>query len=484
MDPDVIKVVELFGKINSIPRCSKDEARIGRWLQQWAASNGFAVKSDAAGNLVVRVPASPGAEAAPTVIIQGHMDMVCEKTPASTHDFSRDAIPLIQDGDWIRADGTTLGADNGIALAYAMALAENDRLMRPPLELLFTVDEETGLNGVKAMAPDLVTGRTLINLDSEDEGVFTIGCAGGRETRVTMKLSMAPLPPSATVYRIVVGGLRGGHSGIDIHKHRGNANQILARTLAGIHQEFPCRLAALKGGTRHNAIARDAEAILALEGVDQGRLETLVAGMEQIFRDELAATDGGMYIKVTPTDSAAARTVAPQVETLRAIRLLTALPHGVAGMSPTFAGLVETSSNLAVVGLSGETVEILCSQRSARVSRLEEITARVHAAAGLSGAVARDENHYPPWPPDMASPLLAQAQQSYQNLHGRPPVIQVIHAGLECAIIGDLYPGMQMISFGPTIESPHSPGERLHLPSVGKVWQFLVALLADLGGGG
>lgn len=472
-------ILDYFEQINAIPRCSKNEAALCRWLQEWAKARNLASNGDAAGNLAVRVPASRGHEKAPIVVLQAHMDMVCEKTPDSLHDFSRDPIRSIRQGDWLTADRTTLGADNGIAIAYALAVAEDETIQRPPLELLFTVDEETGLNGVKKMAPDLIRGRILINLDSEDEGVFTIGCAGGMETVVKLMLATAPLPVGWHNHRLLVGGLTGGHSGIDIHKHRANANKLLARTLAALHQENELRIVELTGGSRHNAIARDAEALVATTA-DAATSERTVAEMEAIVRKEYGDNEAGLFIKISHDTHAAADGLTIE-DTERAIWLLLAMPHGVAGMSPSLPGLVETSSNLATVSVKAGRMHILSSQRSALASRLAEITATVRAVAELAGAEGCDENKYPPWPPETSSPLLRTAKEVYAQLFSKEPVIQVIHAGLECAIIGALYPGMQMISLGPTIRSPHSPTERLYIPSVEQVWRFLVALLARIG---
>lgn len=474
-------ILAYFGQINAIPRCSKHEDRIGRWLQDWAAARGLYSSADPAGNLLVRVPAAAGQENRPAVVLQGHMDMVCEKTPDSSHDFTKDPIQNKRQGDWLVADSTTLGADNGIAIAYALALAEDSSIRRPPMELLFTVDEESGLNGVKAMAPNFFDGRILINLDSEDEGVFTIGCAGGSDTSVQLDLQTEPLPPDISAFKLIIGGLRGGHSGIDIHKHRGNANRILARTLARLRQVSGCRLATLRGGTRHNAIARDAEAVIVADRSDKGPIEDAVKEMNDIVREEYGSNEPDVFLRMTSDELPADARCLSQGDTARAIWLLLAMPHGVAGMSPSIEGLVETSRNLAIARIAGGHLSILSSQRSALMSRLAEVTATVHAVADLAGATTLDENKYPAWQPDMDSPLLRQARQVYVSVFDKEPTIQVIHAGLECAIIGDRYPGMQMISFGPTIRNPHSPSERLHIPSVGSVWQLLVGLLETVG---
>ncbi len=479
MSKDTATILSYFEQLNAIPRCSHNEERVCKWLRAWAEQQQLSHTRDSAGNLVVRVPASPGSESAPVVVLQGHMDMVCEKTPDSSHDFNIDPIVSHRQGDWLTADGTTLGADNGIAIGYMLALAEDPSLDHPPLELLFTVDEETGLNGAKALQPDFIQGRRLINLDSEDEGIFTIGCAGGVDT--TLKLAFETKSIAATEWQphqVVVGGLKGGHSGIDIHKQRGNANKILARILNQLAQDASMGLISMQGGSRKNAIPRDARAII---GVDPDAVEPAlqaVARLEQEIKAELAQSDASLFINMHPAPSGKPLgTALGPKDARKAIQLLMALPDGVAGMSSAVDGLVETSNNLATVQLEAGKLTVLSSQRSAAMSRMTEITDQVHAVARLAGADIEDHDMYPAWQPDMASLLLSQSKTLYKNMFGSAPVIQVIHAGLECAVIGDIYPGMDMISFGPTIRNPHSPDERLFVPSVDKVWDFLVALL-------
>lgn len=476
------KMLDIFEKINSLPRCSGNETQVCNWLQQWAESRNLDSRKDASGNLLVRVPSSPGYEKAPVVVLQGHMDMVCEKTPESKHDFTKDPIISHREGDWLTADDTTLGADNGIALAYMLALAEDQTASHPPLELLFTVDEETGLNGAKTLQPDFVNGRILVNLDSEDEGVFTIGCAGGIDTHMSFAAQLEPVPPKAACFKVTVGGLAGGHSGIDIHKHRGNANRILARTLADIRKASAMGILQMSGGSRKNAIPRDAWALIWVEASQLMQIPKIVDGMAETIKAELAHSEKDLFIKAVPVEeSPDGRQAMSQHDTDRTVRMLLALPNAVSAMSAELEGLVETSNNLATVDLQDGRVTIVSSQRSAVMSCLDEITARVHAIAALAGADVRDQDAYPAWQPDLESVLLSNSRVVYRELFGREPVIQVIHAGLECAIIGDLYPGMDMISFGPTLRSPHSPDERLYIPSIGKVYNFLIALLAQMG---
>jgi dipeptidase D len=477
-------ILDYFEALNAIPRCSQNEAGVCRWLCEWAADHDLDHTRDQDDNLVVRVPASPGCETAPTVILQGHMDMVCEKTPDSDHDFTKDPIVSHRMGEWLTATDTTLGADNGIAIAYMLALVDDPSVIHPPLELLFTVDEETGLTGAKRLKPGFVQGRHLINLDSEDEGVFTIGCAGGVDTTMEKTYDLQDLPTGAAIVKVVVGGLKGGHSGIDIHKHRGNANKILARTLAQIGEVDPIRLISIGGGSRKNAIPRDAQALICIDAnkADQG-VDT-VARMAKTIKAEYVHSDKALFIKanrVNPSE-APPKTVAPEA-TAQILSMLLAFPDGVFHMSAELKDVVDTSSNLATVLLDSGKLVLLSSQRSASVSRLNEISAAVHGISRLAGATARDHDYYPPWRPQMTSLLLKRSKEIYQSLYKREPVIQVIHAGLECAVIGDIYPGMDMISFGPTIRDPHSPDERIRIPTIIDVWDFLKSLLKGMTSG-
>ena len=480
MNAKTRRLLEIFEEINRIPRCSKNEEAIARWFDAWARSKNFASRRDRAGNLLITVPATPGREAAPAVVIQGHLDMVCEKTPASTHDFTRDPIRSIHDGDWIHADKTTLGADNGVALALGLALAEDGSLNRPKLELLFTVDEETGLTGAKKLEPGFCGGRTLINLDSETEGVFTVGCAGGRDVTITRELRFAPVPDEFRFTRLTVGGLCGGHSGIDIHRHRANALKLLARLLGDMPAADDIRLVEITGGTRRNAIPRDAAARVACAGGRLTELRKRAAEAERTFRREYAA-ERSLVVSVTEEDGTPhGRKAITPGDARTAVDLLLALPHGAAQMSPDFSDLVLTSSNLAMASMAESGLSVVTSQRSLNIAALNAMSQTARAIAALAGAQAATESEYPPWTPRLDSPLLQRCRAVYRGCHGREPGVRALHAGLECAIIGDLYPDMDMISLGPTTENAHSPSERLHVPSLSHVWDFLVALLQSL----
>ncbi|PKN94136.1 MAG: aminoacyl-histidine dipeptidase [Chloroflexi bacterium HGW-Chloroflexi-6] len=472
MESKTQKIIHLFEQISAVPRGTGREAALSAWLQSWAAARAYAWKTDPAGNLLIRVPASSGSEAAPVLILQGHMDMVCEKTPESRHDFLADPIRPVLDGEWLRAEGTTLGADNGIAIALAMALAE-DGVKHPPLELLFTVEEEVGIGGANRLEPGFAEGKILINLDSEDEGSFIVGCAGGQTTHVRMDLWFEPLP-DWQAYHLRVSGLQGGHSGVDIHKHRANANSLLARTLESIRTRVPMRVAGLKGGSAHNAIPREANACIAFDSGDFGVVEQVLREFEHKLSLEYAGAEDGISLTLGKCE---AERAVNEVDTEKLVQLLLALPHGVAHMSANVAGFVETSNNFASLEIRGDELFLLTSQRSTVMSRLEELTGRIGAIALLAGAQVRHSDGYPAWQPDMTSPLLERSRNIYQSLFEVAPRVEMIHAGLECGIIGAIFGDMDMISLGATIQNPHSPQERLHIPSVGRVWRFLTALV-------
>jgi dipeptidase D len=446
-----------------------------------AQDSGFQAKQDKAGNIVVRVPATNGYENKSPIVLQGHLDMVCQKTPDSDHDFTKDPIRLVYDGEWLTADRTTLGADNGIGLALGLALATDDQIEHPPLELLFTVDEETGLTGATLLEEGFIEGRILLNLDSESEGVFIVGCAGGQHTEVTLPLSFLPLPENYDAWKLTAHGMRGGHSGVDIHKFRANANKILARALDAARRRAEIRMLALKGGSAHNAIARDAEATFVCAPSQSSALKDAVKVFQRAVQDEYASIEQEMALTLAEAGIEEKTGSFTKECTDTAIDLMLALPHGVWEMSADLKDHVETSNNLAIVDTKGDAFHILSSQRSSVMSRLLAITAQIEAAAALAGARAETGGGYPAWQPNMDSSLLKRCRDVYRNLFGKEPMVEVIHAGLECGIISSKYAGMDAISMGPTIENAHSPDERLYIPSVGRVWDFLVELLKSYG---
>ncbi len=479
MERKIRIVFDIFQQISAIPRCSKQEDNICSWIHQWAIEKGFDSQKDSAGNLLISVPASTGYETKPGIVIQGHMDMVCEKTEDSRHDFSTDPIVLIFEDEWVRAKDTSLGADNGIGLALAMAIASDKSLKHPPLELLFTVDEETGLTGASRLEERWVKGKFLLNIDSEDDGTFTVGCAGGKDTRIKLPVTSERISVELTNYHLKVHGLRGGHSGVDIHEQRANAIKILARGLFLLMEKYPIHIVSIHGGNAHNAIPREAEAMVALKPDFADSIGKIIREFEKTVREEFENIEPVLKVTLekSPADMDPSMKVISEKHALTLVHLLCGIPHGVYNMSYQIPGLVETSSNLATVKTKDSMIEIITSQRSSIMSRLSEITDHIKAVAALAGAATEVENAYPPWQPRMDSPLLSRCVDIYTDLFGKKPKIEVIHAGLECGVIGAKYPHMDMISFGPTIKGAHSPREKLHIPSVEKVRAFLVALL-------
>ena len=469
------KILDAFREISKIPRRSKHEEKISAWLVDWAESHGLATRVDDVRNVVIEVPATPGYEGAETLVVQGHMDMVCEKTKDSQHDFDKDPIQLVfTDDGWLAADRTTLGADNGIAIAMAMVAATDPAVAHPPLELLFTVDEETGLTGASSLQPGFVKGRVLLNVDSEDEGVFTVGCAGGEDASVTIPFRADERPDGYRALRLSAGAMSGGHSGVDIAKGRANAIQVVARAADRLLAEADVRLCSASGGTARNAIPRDVEAVLLVPADFAARAGEIVEDLSRALRAEYAATDPRIALELAPADGDPAG--AGAADTRRAVDALLVYPHGVADMSKDIEGLVETSNNLAKIEIADGELRLLSNQRSSNMDRLALINARVEATARLAGGEAELSGGYPAWQPNMDSKLLARCVEVYEARFGEKPVVEAIHAGLECGIIGAKYEGMDMISFGPTIENPHSPDERIDIETIGKVWDFMVAL--------
>ncbi len=475
------EVLKWFEEISKIPRCSKHEEKIVNYLVEWSKENGFEYKLDSVQNILIKVPASKGFETSSPVVIQGHLDMVCEKTPDSDHDFTKDPIKLVYDGEWLTADKTTLGSDNGIAIAMAMAMALDKDLEHPPLELLFTVDEETGLTGANALEPGFIEGKILLNVDSEDEGVFTVGCAGGINTNLTLPIDMETIPSGYDRYRIKAGGMKGGHSGIDIPLGKANAIQVLARTINSmVDLGFDVYLADIKGGSAHNAIPRDAEAVILLKKEDLSKIENLIKDEEQTIKFEFSVTDPDLTIEINPYDESSFSKAVNPVGLKKVCDFILAIPHGVFAMSAKIENLVETSNNLANIKFENGQIHILTSQRSSLVSRLDALTNSIEAIARLAGGKGESSDGYPPWEPNMDSPLLAKSVALYERMYNKKPVVEVIHAGLECGIIGDKNPGMDMISIGPTLKYPHSPDEKIHVGTVGMIWDFMAELLKEL----
>lgn len=471
-------VFRIFREISAIPRCSGHEDRIAAWVMARAGEKGLASSRDKAGNVVVRVPAASGCEIGPPVILQSHLDMVCEKTPESNHDFSCDPLSLVVEASWLRAAGTTLGADNGIGMALSLALAEETGLRRPGLELLFTVEEETGLTGARNLDTSLLKGRLLVNIDSEEEGTLTIGCAGGENAHMEFPVTRRDIPRSYILRHLDVGGLQGGHSGMNIGENRGNANKIITRLLEPLVAEMPCLLVSLAGGTRSNVIPRQAKALLALPADSETRVRSILAETAGKIHAEFRGTEPRLAMELAPAEreEKPPRAFADD-GAQRLIRLLAQLPHGVRQWSTELENSVETSNNLAIVQSEDEAVKILCFQRSSDMEKLQALTTEIGELATQHGARFQRDGLYPGWQPNLNSPLLAHCRKTYEQLHNREARVAVTHGGLECGILGHKMPHLDMISLGPDIENPHSPGERAYIPSVLAVYDFLRTLL-------
>ncbi len=467
---------ELFGKIAAIPRPSRHEERIVAWVRELAREHGWGVRADEIGNLVLEVPASAGREGAEVLILQAHLDMVCEKNRDVEHDFMTDPIRPRIEGDWVYATGTTLGADNGIGVAAALAVATDPAVVHGPLELLMTLDEETGLNGAQGLDASMLRGRTMLNMDSEEDGKLFVGCAGGADCELWLEPARRPPAAGSRSLTLLVSGLRGGHSGLNIHENRGNALKLLTRLLqAAVADGVEFEIAELHGGSKHNAIPREAEATLTLLDGQEERLRGGVARMIECYRDELRGIDDGLQIVLEPAPTPAS--VMQRSDGQKLLNLLAALPHGVLGMSPAIPGLVETSNNLAAVERENGGARILTSCRSSVDSTQQAVLCSIRAAGALAGARIEEHGGYPGWKPDMDSAVLATMRRVYAEVWGREPEVTAIHAGLECGLLGEKISGLDMISFGPQIEGAHSPDERVQISSVGRFWEALVRVL-------
>lgn len=466
-----------FDKILTIPHCSGSEKALGDYVLSVAASLGLPGKRDRVGNVLVSKPATSGREGAVGAILQGHLDMVCEKNSDKVHDFCKDPIQAEIKGEWVYAQGTTLGADNGIGLAACLAVMEDKTIIHGPLEFLFTVEEETGLDGANKIQKGFLNGKMLLNLDSEDEGTFTIGCAGGADSTLVLPLERKKTA-SKNLYRVHVHGFRGGHSGIDINQGRGNAVKLLARMLGQAQAGAKFEVISIEGGSKHNAIPREAVALLACPPVQVRTMTTAFKKAFDRIKVEYKAVEPGAAYAV---EAVAGKDFALTQSSQRAvIDFLLAIPHGVIAMHPEIPGLTETSTNLAIVKTHKSAFEVLCSSRSSVASALEATRDIIKSVCALAGAKAELKDGYPGWMPDLESTLLKKLKAIYMKTFGKEAEVVAIHAGLECGIIGEKFPGMEMISFGPTMRNPHSPEEHVHIGSVGRFWTFLTAALDGL----
>ena len=465
-----------FDNISSIPHCSGNESAVREYIMAYAKKQGLATEADDYGNVKVALPASPGKDSVPACIIQTHIDMVCEKNAEAKHDFSTDPIALVLDSNWLHANGTTLGADNGVGVACALALIEDTSVAHGPLELLFTVEEEVGLVGAGKLQDGFIGPRTLINLDSEDLGTITIGCAGGSSTLLRMPADKTVAPQHSVAALLTVSGLKGGHSGIDIHKKRGNAIKILARILSALAESDTWQLADIAGGNKNNAIPREARATLC--AADTKALDELKNTLNRVIV-KIRRNNSDVSVQLEQLDKDSIEVLSPDARNA-VLKALVDLPHGVLAMSKDIEDLVQTSNNLATVAVRGNSVEIGTMARSSVEKELAEVEASIVAVAETVGAVTETSERYPGWEPDVNSRVLAIAQQACEKTLGRPARVEAIHAGLECGIIGERFPGLDMISIGPDIRGAHSPDERVDVKSVERFWQFFTAILQNL----
>ncbi|MFC2098209.1 aminoacyl-histidine dipeptidase [Bacteroidota bacterium] len=470
------RVWDHFEEICKIPRPSKSEDQIIEYVLSFARKNNLESKRDEVGNVIIHKPASKGKENLKTVILQSHLDMVGEKEPDSGHDFERDPIIPVKDGQWIRATGTTLGADCGIGIAAQLVILEDKDLVHGALECLFTVDEESGMTGAKFLKSGFMKGKILLNLDSEDEGELFIGCAGGVDTIGTFKFNTERTENSSIGVKVLVGGLKGGHSGDEIHKSPGNSIKVLNRFLNHATREFKIQLALFNGGNMRNAIPRDAFAVFCVPHENFMELEKYFKEFSDSIRTELRDYEPDLFLEFEKTDLPDA--VIPADPQIKFLETLTCLPHGVISWSPSLEGLVETSTNLASVKFPESDICIVTtSQRSSVESGKKIISERVARCLENGGAMVEYSDGYPGWTPNPESEILTITRKAYKELFGENPVVRAIHAGLECGLILEKYEGLDMLSFGPTIKGAHTPTERIHIQSTEKFWKLLLEVL-------
>jgi len=467
-----------FESICNVPHPSKHEDALSNFIVDFAKKINLEVLKDEVGNILIRKAASKGMENMKTVVLQGHIDMVPQKNSDVQHDFLKDPIKPVIDGEWVKAAGTTLGADNGIGVAAAMAVLEDKSLQHGPIEALFTIDEETGMTGAFGLKPNFLKGDILLNLDSEDEGEFFIGCAGGVNTVAQLKYKNENLPINYSAYKIIVTGLKGGHSGIDIILGRGNSNKIMNRLLWNCARDYKLRIATVEGGNLRNAIPREAVATVAVPNALETDFNNFVKNYFIIVKNELGNKEPDFNIEIQKTDTPS--NVMDLVSQAAFLNAVYSCPNGVMGMIADMPSVVETSTNLAIVSIKDEIAEIISLQRSSVDSLRDDVCNMMRSAFELAGAEVEHSGAYPGWKPNVDSSILKTAKKVYSDKFGKMPEIKVIHAGLECGLIGDVYPNMEMMSFGPTIRHPHSPDEKVNIPSVEKFWTFLLETLKNI----
>ncbi|MBI9035651.1 MAG: aminoacyl-histidine dipeptidase [Bacteroidales bacterium] len=467
-----------FYSLTQIPRPSKHEDKIQDFMYNWGKNLGLETIKDEVGNIIIKKPATPGMEDRMGVVFQGHLDMVPQKNSDKAHDFVTDPIQAFIDGDWVTANGTTLGADNGMGVAAAMAVLEATDVAHGPVEALFTADEETGMTGAFGLQSGVLDGDILLNMDSEDEGELYVGCAGGIDANTTFSFENEAVPAGHTAYKISISGLKGGHSGMDIPLGRGNANKIFFRYLKESAAQFEMRLANVEGGSLRNAIPREAFAVVTAPEAKEADLKKHLAEFATIVKAELAGTEPDMDIVIEAADMPA--NLIDSKTQVNLTHAVIACPNGVIRMSDSMPGLVETSNNLAVVKSEGNEISVQCLIRSSVNSAKDDLGSMISSVFALAGANTVLEGAYPGWKPNMDSPILKTMQEVYEGMYGKTPDIKAIHAGLECGLLGGVYPNWDMISFGPTIRFPHSPDEKVNIATVQKFYDFLLETLKNV----
>ncbi|MBA3914516.1 MAG: aminoacyl-histidine dipeptidase [Acidobacteriales bacterium] len=463
-----------FDALAKIPRPSTKEAAARDYVLAQAKRLGLEVSHDAVGNTVVRKPARPGRESAPMALLQGHLDMVCEKNEGTAHNFDTDPIKVVRDGDWLKAEGTTLGSDNGVGVSAALAVMESEDIAHGPLEFLFTIDEETGLTGAAEFPAGMLKSKYFLNLDNEETGTICIGCAGGIKTTGRRKVALQPAKGNAA-WRLKVAGLKGGHSGVDIHQGRGNALRVLGVVLHNLLEKLHAEITQVNGGSAQNAIPREASAVVVLDSGKEEDLKTSIAKSQSDFQADLGAFDPSLQI--TMEKAGRPEKVFASDEARRVVDVLVSAPHGVLAMSPDVPGLTQNSTNLATLSTKVDMVEIVTSQRSAIESSKWAAASMMATIFRMAGFEVEHTGSYPGWKPEPTSDVVVKLEQVHKDLFGQPAKLIAMHAGLECGVIGEKYPGMQMVSFGPTIVDPHSPNERVQISTVESFWKYLKAVL-------
>ncbi|WP_423819249.1 aminoacyl-histidine dipeptidase [Salinimicrobium sp. TIG7-5_MAKvit] len=467
-----------FADLNAVPRPSKKEERVIEFIKNFGNDLGLETEVDEVGNVIIRKPATPGMENKKAVVLQSHLDMVHQKNSDSNFDFENQGIEMYVDGDWVRANGTTLGADNGLGVATMMAILESKEIEHPALEALFTIDEETGMTGAMGLKPGLLRGDILLNLDTEEDNEIGIGCAGGVDITASGTYAEEPVPEDSIAYRVQVKGLQGGHSGMDIIKGLGNANKLMNRILFGGYENFGMRISEINGGGLRNAIPRESEAVVVVEKIQKEDFTAEIGKAIQQIKQEYKTLEPKLLIEVSETE-------APQkVMELGAqelfLKSIYAAHNGVYRMSPDIEGLVETSNNVARVTVKNGKIEVLCLTRSSVDSSKTDLANSLRAGFELAGFEVELSGAYPGWAPNMASPILKVLDELYRKMNTDEPDIAACHAGLECGILGKNYPEMDMISFGPTIRGAHSPDERASISSAQKYWSFVLEVLKNI----